>query len=290
MTREPMTDDEFERSLLRSARDDGPPAGATEQAWATFAASAASVAAASRPATPGSPQPDAGPPAGAAARATATSASSAARWVLLGALGGSAVTAAVLGAWTGPTRPTVPLSAPSAAVVTPAATLVGRAASPVDSAAAARREPGRMDIPDRPVVASPSSPGEVRAVHSGPALAGSARGPQATGSAPGATPAEVVAPGEPAPAPRSTLAEEVALIDRARVALQRGAPAEALARVDDHAHAFPHGELAPDAEAIAIEALVARGDRDEAARRARRFLALYPRDPSAARVRQLVAR
>jgi outer membrane protein assembly factor BamD (BamD/ComL family) len=53
---------------------------------------------------------------------------------------------------------------------------------------------------------------------------------------------------------------------------------------------FPSGTLAPDAEVVAIEALVDMKDRTTMARRAARFLALYPTDPHANRVKRLAAK
>src|SRR5688500_13283903 len=70
----------FERSLLKSARGDGPSDAATEAAWARFASMAAGTAASTAAARPGVLFE--------AAR------SSALKWLLLGALGGGAVIAA----------------------------------------------------------------------------------------------------------------------------------------------------------------------------------------------------
>ena len=50
------------------------------------------------------------------------------------------------------------------------------------------------------------------------------------------------------------------------------------------------GELAPEAEVVALEALAGRGERAALEARAARFLARYPADPHAARVRALVQR
>jgi len=92
---------------------------------------------------------------------------------------------------------------------------------------------------------------------------------------------------EPAP-PSSTLAAQVALLDSARTAIAAGAFAQALRLADRYRADFPDGELAPEAEVVAIEALVARGERAAASERAARFLARYPGDPHAARVKWLV--
>jgi outer membrane protein assembly factor BamD (BamD/ComL family) len=59
---------------------------------------------------------------------------------------------------------------------------------------------------------------------------------------------------------------------------------EALRIADQYRTDYPNGELAPEAEVVAIEALAARGDQPALAARAARFLARYPSDPHAARV------
>ena len=90
------------------------------------------------------------------------------------------------------------------------------------------------------------------------------------------------------PPPSSTLAAQVALLDSARSAIASGAFAEALRLADRYRVDFPSGELSPEAEVVAIEALVAEHARQAASERAARFLARYPGDPHAARVKWLV--
>jgi len=90
------------------------------------------------------------------------------------------------------------------------------------------------------------------------------------------------------PPPSSTLAAQVALLDSARSAIARGAFAEALRLADRYRVDFPSGELSPEAEVVAIEALVAEHARQAASERAARFLARYPGDPHATRVKWLV--
>jgi hypothetical protein len=85
----------------------------------------------------------------------------------------------------------------------------------------------------------------------------------------------------------STLAAEVAALDAARKA---GSADETLRLVDRYQYDFPAGELTADAEVVAMEALSAKGERDELALRAARFLARYPNDPHAAEVRRLGGR
>ena len=93
---------------------------------------------------------------------------------------------------------------------------------------------------------------------------------------------------EAAPAPSSTLSAEVALLDAARSAVRAGAFAHALDLADRYRADFPNGELAPEAEVVAIEALVEQGESQPATLRASRFFARYPGDPHTARVKWLV--
>jgi len=65
----------------------------------------------------------------------------------------------------------------------------------------------------------------------------------------------------------ASLAREVAALDAARTALAVGANASALRQIERYHRDFPAGELAADADVVAIEALAADGDQ-AAARRA----------------------
>ncbi len=82
----------------------------------------------------------------------------------------------------------------------------------------------------------------------------------------------------------STLAEQVSRIDTARVAIVSGDYDEAMRLIERYHDDFPDGALAPDADVVALDAAAAKGDRAEVARRARSFLARYPKDPHTARV------
>jgi hypothetical protein len=93
---------------------------------------------------------------------------------------------------------------------------------------------------------------------------------------------------EPTPSQSSTLSAQVALLDAARTAIAAGALTEALRLSDRYRADFPSGQLAPEAEVVAIEALTLRGERQAASERAARFLARYPGDPHTARVKWLV--
>jgi hypothetical protein len=97
--------------------------------------------------------------------------------------------------------------------------------------------------------------------------------------------ASAVAPVKPA---ATTLADEVAALDRARGALAAGRWEEALRDLDAYRVSFPSGLLAPEASVLRIEALAAAGRCADASREASAFLARSPGAPQAARVRSLV--
>lgn len=74
----------------------------------------------------------------------------------------------------------------------------------------------------------------------------------------------------------STLAEERLLLDRARRALERDDARDALRWTDVHKARFARPELGEEREALAIQALAADGQYDEARHRAARFLSAAP--------------
>jgi len=79
----------------------------------------------------------------------------------------------------------------------------------------------------------------------------------------------------------------VKLLERAQDAL-RSRPAEALALCNDHAQRFPSGMLVQEREAIAIEALVKTGRKDEAKKRVERFKGRFPGSTHSRRLDALV--
>lgn len=79
------------------------------------------------------------------------------------------------------------------------------------------------------------------------------------------------------------LEAEVRALDAIQRAVSEGRPGEALDAVEVFHREFPRAQLAADAEGLAIEALLARGDTGAAAERAARFLERYPSDPHAPR-------
>lgn len=171
------------------------------------------------------------------------------------------------------------------------------------SRAGARRAPQRAALaPQRPVMAhSPASTPVAEGPHEAQAPARPSARPRSEApreervadtplpfaSAPAATeaPAAIEAPH----ARRDAVASEQQLLDRAQESL-RSAPAEALARLDEYASAYPTGSLRLEHERLTIEALFATRRLTEARERAEVFLSQHPTSLYAPRVRQLMAR
>jgi outer membrane protein assembly factor BamD (BamD/ComL family) len=84
------------------------------------------------------------------------------------------------------------------------------------------------------------------------------------------------------------LSEKLAILDRAARAIGQKNGAEALSRLDEHAARFPRGVLAPEASVLRVEALMVKGDREEAQALADRFVAAHPTSPFAEKARRLV--
>jgi hypothetical protein len=95
---------------------------------------------------------------------------------------------------------------------------------------------------------------------------------------------------EPAPSNgAATLDAELALVRRARAALNDGRPEEALAALDEHASRFPSGVLAEDRSAQRVLALCALARPDAAREEGQRFFLDYPRSPHVAAIRSSCA-
>jgi hypothetical protein len=92
-----------------------------------------------------------------------------------------------------------------------------------------------------------------------------------------------------APKPPPTLAEEIAILDRARSALATKDGAQALALVDEYERKLGGTRMRAEAALLRIEALVERGERARAAELARRFVKDHAGSPLADRARVLSA-
>ena len=231
------------RQLLDSARVDEVKPQATEAAWLKFSGALAQTALQASP-------PAAVEPAVAALRSVKRAAAagwSSLSWLVLGAVAGSALTAA----WLDRDRPSnssTPLAASVSSVATPTPS------APAGVAFAAPAEPVRTPAAQEPVISAPRTRHRER----------------------------TLAP------PSSTLAAEVAQLDAARTALEVGAYSEAKRLLAQFHRDFPRGELTTEARVIHLELLSAKGDKAALQREGARFLDLYPRDPHAERVRQLL--
>jgi outer membrane protein assembly factor BamD (BamD/ComL family) len=84
------------------------------------------------------------------------------------------------------------------------------------------------------------------------------------------------------------LEDQVAAIDRARAALERGDAAECLAKLASYDRSFPDGMLSQEATLLRVQALVQRGDRVAARDVAARFIASHPASPHEQRIRRLL--
>lgn len=131
---------------------------------------------------------------------------------------------------------------------------------------------GAVAAPTTPEEEEVSAPDEGEAAPSPTARA--ARDSEPSVEAHAVEPSEELAPSEattaPAvvvpidPPPSGTLAEELALMDRARQAIARNDAAEALRALDDHATRFPQGTLVRERDVLRVTALCVAGREDEA--------------------------
>lgn len=92
-----------------------------------------------------------------------------------------------------------------------------------------------------------------------------------------------------APEPKPSLADEVAVLDSAREALDGSDPARALQVLEKHDKQFGAGVLSLEAKVLRIEVTLAGGDRAGAIRLANEFLAAHPRSAHTSRVRSVLA-
>ncbi len=129
--------------------------------------------------------------------------------------------------------------------------------------------PATISVDDLPS-AAPRTPLPSASVLTGGAVRANAKAPEATSGS-------------------AAAASELELVQRAQAALPSDAQ-RALAITDEHAHAYPSGELVQEREVVAVEALSRLGRKDEALRRARAFVQRFPRTPYAARLEVALGR
>jgi TolA-binding protein len=284
-TRNPkeLSEPDFERSLLDSARADPLPQN-VQIAWANFAGALRLAAAHVEPGsglhTIKHPEQAVGHATGKITQGIRAGFGKATTWLIVGAIGGSALTAALLigrtrGAPRDPARAAAQLAPAVSAPSNGNSALSFTAVAPAASVAASDAETSHQPWASRPKTLRQSTGvnlverrvGDGQAALPRPSI--DATSNRSLNEDPG-----------------STLAAQVRRLDAARTAYRIGAYSEAIRLVENYHREFPNGVLAPDADVVAIEALVGKQDRTAAAQRADAFLAKYPKDPHAALVRQ----
>ncbi len=86
----------------------------------------------------------------------------------------------------------------------------------------------------------------------------------------------------------SSLPEQVASLDRARMALGAGDSAATLAEISHYRSTWPRGVFLTEASVLEIQALAKRGEIVLAGMRAKAFVTAHPDSPQADRLRQLI--
>jgi len=244
--------DDLERELLASIQNVEPPSGAKGEAWSKLSAQIAAVGLVS--AAHGSA---AAGTSGAAAAPGASAAGAAVGWApaALHVLGGKlvlglAVAGVAIGAsalWVHNHRETPPTPAPAKSVV---ASSLPPLAAPAEPSIAAPAELLPAPVPTPTPTPTPEAP---------------------------------VRPSTEQ-ARKDRLSAESALLTKARAELRRGDAATAQQTLDQLRVKFPQGVLGQEREVLSIEVLAARGNTDAARRRARAFIAAYPKSPHSAQL------
>jgi hypothetical protein len=127
-----------------------------------------------------------------------------------------------------------------------------------------------------------------------PTAGASARGLAADSAPPEASAAGAAPPSSArASAPAASPTEpdillEIAALDRARRASERGDFRTALAELDAYERGFKRGRLRPEALVLRIQTLINEGDVAGARNLGARFLAKYPKSPLAPRIQKLI--
>ncbi len=222
-----------------------------------------------------------GPPEGAKERAWRGIASQLAAGAAVGVTAGSgaaAATRAGVGSLGSPA-----LAAKAAAVLVSGGLVLGGAywalSSPAEAPAshrAAGAEPAPAVVPQAPVMSAPE-PGALPEP--------SVEGP--TAGEPGRRPSGPK-PADSGPKPTDLLRAESALLMEARAELRSGDAAAAAATLERLRAQFPKGVLRQEREVLAIDVLAARGNAQEAKRRAQAFVKQYPGSPHSAKLKRFL--
>ncbi|WP_437600563.1 tetratricopeptide repeat protein [Sorangium sp. So ce590] len=222
-----------------------------------------------------------GPPEGAKERAWRGIASQLAAGAAVGVTTGAGAAAATR-AGVGSLGSTA-LAIKTAAVLVSGGVVLGGAylalSTPVEAPAshrAAGEEPAPAVVPQAPVMSAP----EPRALPE-PSVAGPTAGePSRRPSGP--------KPADSGPKPTDLLRAESALLMEARAELRSGDVAAAAATLERLRAQFPRGVLRQEREVLAIDVLAARGNAQEAKRRAQAFVKQYPGSPHSAKLKRFL--
>lgn len=258
---EELTEAHFERVLLDSAREDSLSDARARDAWMRFAGAASGVVLSA-----GSETIHSG--------ISSFFRSTRAKWFALGAAGGGVVAGVLLGIT--PYRQNDGRAPPPGAART--VQVVERAVSPAKESI----QTAAHSIPDAPaasIVAGPSLRADGKTASANPQQAALV---DETANGRSALP-DRLAPD----AVSSRLAAEIAALDGIQVAISVKAFEQALQGVEKYHSRFPNGQLAPEAEALAVETLRALGERTEASRRAAAFLRRHPNGPHASKMQSV---
>jgi len=265
------TSDDFERSLLRSARSEGPSPEAVRKAVAVLTGTAVVTTAGTAAAAGGATLAGKAAASGAVAKGLLALV---APWVAVGVV----TSGALIGVATVVVHQRDPEShAPAVSVSTVRGSSPGapaRSSASVSQPAAVASAPETIEelaARATPVSAEPSA--SVATTASGTASPTSKASVSAVPSASSASES------------RGSVTEQVKAMDRARQALASGKALEALLLLDQFSRDFPRSALSLEAEVLKIEACAAGGRRARAIYLAERFLASHPHDTHAPRVR-----
>jgi len=280
-----LSEHDFERSLVDSAQTDSSPKN-VQLVWASFSSALTGAVNHLEPVS-GLHRVETGqkaenPQRTELAHAARSSFGKAPVWVLVGAVGGSALTAALLLS-TGHSVESFShrqLSLPEASVPISIQPIHPMASNPDPTSTSMSGSGTSLSAASRQVPV-PVAAAKLRERAARPDLHSDWR--QAGVPAGSAETQARVAASERV---ESTLAAEVDQLDAARTAYRAGAYQEAISLVEIYHRRFPRGVLAPDAEVVAIQSLCEQKNRLGAAKRATRFLEMYPKDPHAGLVRQ----
>ncbi len=168
------------------------------------------------------------------------------------------------------------VSAKGAAVIA-VAFLAGGAAGGAAAVSWRAGEPPRVVYVDRVVSAGPSANATNATSAASATKSPTGLVPPAAADLPASRAPAATSAGAPtSSAPQGELPSERLLIDEARAGLAGGDAADALARLDEHARRYKHGQLDEEREALAVQALAQLGRYDDARARAARFRQRWP--------------